>query len=457
MADFKLKRGYNIPLAGAALKQLTVIDAPDKVALLPDEFRGIKPRLTVKEGDKVKIGTALFTDKTHPEIQFVSSVSGKVVAINRGERRRLQEIVVENDSSGESETIGSWSPGELEKMDRAAVIQNLLASGLWPHLIQRPFIEVASPDDVPRDIFISGFNSGPLAADVGFLLREEQETFQLGLNMLSRLTDGAIHLSMDSKNNGSPQWFNQLSGIQLHRFSGPHPAGNVGVQIHHIKALKLGEKVWQIKPEAVALIGRFFSSGVYPTERIIAVAGSAIKERSYFKVTSGSSYTHFIKTEAVDQGAVRYISGDVLTGRSTNANGFVSYYDALISIIPEAKKKRRLLGYFRPGLDTPSFSKTFLSSFLKPGKMDYELDTGLKGGLRAFVMSATEYEKVLPMNILPVPLMKSILAQDVEEMEALGILELSEEDLALCSYICLSKTDFGEILQAGLDLIQKEG
>ncbi len=457
MAEFKLKKGYNVPLAGAAEKQLTVVDAPDTVALLPHEFRGIKPRLAVKEGDTVKIGTTLFTDKVYSEIAFVAPVSGKVIAINRGERRKLLEIVVKNDHKDEAESVGNWSVNDLENMKREEVVKNLLASGLWAHLIQRPFIQVANPEDMPRDIFISGFSTAPLAPEVGFLLQDEQEHFQLGVQMLSRLTEGSVHLSEDAGNHTSPDWFSQITGVQLHRFSGPHPAGNVGVQIHHIKPLKSGELVWQVRPEAVALIGRFFKNGTFPTERIVALAGTGVKERRYFKVRSGAVFSSFITEEMQESGALRFISGDVLTGWATKRDGFISFYDSLISVIPEAKKERKLLGYFRPGFKTPSFSKTFLSSFLRPGKNDYEMDTGLKGSHRAFVMSASDYEKVVPMNILPVPLAKSILAKDIEEMEGLGILELAEEDLALCSYICLSKTNFGQILRDGLDMIQKEG
>lgn len=279
MAEFKLKRGYNVPLAGAADKQLTVVDPPDTVALLPHEFRGIKPRLAVKEGDTVKIGTTLFTDKVHSDIVFVAPVSGKVVAINRGERRKLLEIVVENDRKDETERVGNWSTADLENMTREDVVKHLLASGLWAHLIKRPFIEVANPEETPRDIFISGFSTAPLAADVSFLLQEEQESFQFGVQMLAKLTDGAVHLSVDGKNNTSPGWFSQIKGVQVHRFSGPHPAGNVGVQIHHIKPLKSGELVWQVKPEAVALLGQFFKNGVFPTERIVALAGTGLKKK----------------------------------------------------------------------------------------------------------------------------------------------------------------------------------
>ena len=452
MAEYKLKRGYDIPLAGAAEKILETVAAPEKAALLPQEFRGIKPRLIVKEGDLVKIGTPLFTDKVNPDIRFVSPVSGKVEAVNRGERRMLMEIIVTNDKKDESEKIGDWAEDAVEKMQRDELVGHLLAGGLWPFIIQRPFGIIANPQDIPRDIFISAFDTAPLAAKPGFLLKEKMDDFQRGIDALKKLTEGSVYLSLPK----ADSLFADIQGVEKNVFSGPHPAGNTGVQIHHIKPLNRGEIVWQIKPEAAALIGAFFRTGIFPTERIVATAGSSLKERKYYKVRAGAPLNALIKQDNIIDENIRLISGNVLTGRTTRCGSFIGFYDTLISVIPEGETKRKLLGYFRPGFKTESFSKTFLSSFI-PTKKDYALDTRLKGGVRAFVMSATDYQKVLPMDIMPVQLAKSILAEDIEEMEGLGILELDEEDIALCSYICLSKTDFGKILRDGLNMIQKEG
>lgn len=452
MAEYKLKRGYDIPLAGAAEKTLETAAVPDKVALLPHEFRGIKPRLIVKEGESVKIGTPLFTDKQNPDIRFVSPVSGKVVAVNRGERRMLMEIIVENDKKDDAEKVGEWSADDAEKMARDEIIQALLAGGLWPFIIQRPFGSIANPQDMPRDIFISAFDTAPLAAKTGFLLKDKMDDFQRGIFALKKLTDGVVYLSLPKKDS----IFAKVDGVEKNVFSGPHPAGNVGVQMHHIKPLNRGEIVWQVKAEAVALIGEFFKMGRFPTERIIAVAGSSLKERKYFKTTAGAPLSSLIPQENIIDSSIRLISGNVLTGRTTRCGSYIGFYDTLITAIPEGETKRKLLGYFRPGFTTESFSKTFLSALI-PGKKKYALDTRLKGGHRAFVMSSTDYQKVMPMDIMPVQLAKSILAEDIEEMEGLGILELDEEDIALCSYICLSKTDFGKILRDGLNLIQKEG
>jgi len=452
MAEIRLKKGYDIPLAGSAKKELENAAAPSKVALLPGEFRGIKPKLNVKEGDVVQVGSTLFSDKQYSDVCFVSPVSGTISAINRGERRKLTEIVVENDQKSDAVKIGDWSKDTLTKMERSEVKQALLGGGLWPFILQRPFSVIANPDEVPRDIFISGFDTAPLAAKFGFLLKDRLADFQLGINMLAKMTDGQVFLSIPK----SESFFRDIKGVEMNVFSGPHPAGNVGVQMHHIKALNRGEMVWQINAEAVALIGKFFNTGTFPTERIFALAGSSVKDPKYIKATAGAPLADLIPESNLSDGELRFILGNVLTGRKTNLNSYLGFYDTLITVIPEGKEKRKLLGYFLPGFKTESFSKTFFSSLL-PGKKEYALDTLIKGGPRAFVMSASDYEEVVPMDILPVQLTKSILSEDIEEMEGLGILELDEEDVALCSYICLSKTDFGKILRDGLDMIQKEG
>jgi len=456
MAEFKLKKGYDIPIAGQAERVLQETATPSRVAVLPQEFPGVKPRLLVKEGDAVKQGTPVLQDKLNPDIMFVSPVSGKVAAVNRGERRILLEVVIENDGKNEREILGSWSKEEVLAMERTQIIRLLLKSGLWPYFIQRPFLKIAQPQDVPRDIFISAMDTAPLAADPNFLLQNEEENFQFGLDILRKLTNGSVHLSLDGNKADIAPAFAQAEGVEKHTFSGPHPAGNVGVHIHYIKPVTLGDKVWQIQPYAVALIGRFFTQGFFPSERVVATAGSSLKEGRYFKTVSGAPVSALIPEENVVDDEVRYIAGDVLSGDRISSAGYLSFYKHLVTVIPEGKRERKLLGYFRPGLDMLSFSYTFLSTWFRSSKRRYKLDTLAKGAPRALVMSASDYERVMPMDILPIPLIKSILAGDIEEMEGLGILELAEEDIALCSYIDLSKTDFGDILRQGLDLIEKE-
>ena len=454
MAEFKLKRGYDIPIAGQAEKKLTVLPSPERAAILPQEFRGLKLKLLISEGDSVKIGTPLLADKNNPDIKLVSPVSGTVSEIVRGERRMLKEIVVANDGKDTAEVVGKRNSDEAKKLKAEEIKRHLLAGGMWPLIRQRPFGKVANPADTPRDIFISAFDTAPLAADPAFMLEGEEETFQLGLDILGKLSGGKVHLSMNGTVQPQPAVFARAGGVEKHFFSGPHPAGNVGVQIHHIAALQKDELVWVVQPFAVALIGKFFLTGSFPNERVVALAGGSLKERGYVKTIVGAPIGSLIPEENIDDENVRFITGNVLTGSKSTYSGYLTYYDYLITVIPEARKERKLLGYFRPGLDLPSFSKTFLSGII-PGKK-FKMDTSLYGSHRAFILNE-EYERVVPMNIMPVQLMKSILAEDFEEMENLGILELDEEDVALCSYIDLSKNDFGAILRKGLDLIEREG
>ena len=426
MGEFKLKKGYDIKVAGAAEKVVTTLEIPKKVAVTPNEFRGVKVKLSVKPGDAVKIGSVLFEDKTLSDIKFVSPVSGKILEINRGERRALMEIVVENDLKDEKETVGNWKKDDLKKMDADAVKKALLKGGMWPHIIQRPFSKIANPNDTPRDIFISGMDTAPLAADLNLVMEGMEEYFQTGLDMMAKLTAGKVHLSLDLKNKSYAKAFADATGVEKHYFSGPHPAGNVGVQIHHVKALKHGEIIWTLKPFAVALIGKFFTEGFYQAERVVTIAGSSLKKGKYFKTITGTPVINLIPENEVVDSEVRLICGNILSG------------------------------YFLPGFKTPSYSNTYLAKFLMLARKDYVLDTKIHGGKRAFVATG-DYESVLPMDILPVYLAKSIIADDIEEMEGLGILELDEEDIALCSYICLSKTNFGYLLRRGLNFIEKEG
>ena len=456
MAEFHLKKGYDLKIAGKADERLEELPAPKKAAIMPPEFTGLKPKLIVKIGDEVKQGTPLFVDKGNEACKFVAPLSGKVTEINRGERRKLLSVVVESDGKNEVAPVGAWSVDQVSKMERAEISAHLQDSGLWPYLISRPFGKIADPNHPPRDIFISAMDTAPLAADPNFLLEGEEENFQSGLDVLQKLTDGKVYLSVDGNRAKIAPAFERATGVEKNTFYGKHPAGNVGVQIHHIKALGRGEHVWQVAPYAVALIGQFFKTGLYPAQRVVAVAGSSLKDRKYFKTIVGAPLATLIPEHNIMDDEVRFITGNPLTGNLSNAAGYVSFYQPSISVIPEGKKERKLLGYFLPGFKTMSMSRTFMSRWLPARKEGYAVDTLANGASRAFVMSASDYQRVMPMDILPVQLMKSIMAQDIAEMEGLGILELLEEDVALCSYMDLSKTDFGDLLRQGLDLMEKE-
>lgn len=454
MADYKLKKGFDINVAGKADLKLVELDAPRKAAILPSEFLGLKPKMDVEEGDPVKIGTVLFHDKNNEKIKFTSPVSGKVAAINRGDRRRIMEVVIENDMKNDAEKFMVIKPESAASAKKEQIIENMLKGGMWPLIRQRPFNKIANPEDEPRDIFVSGMDTAPLAADVDFIMQGLEADFQLGVDILGQLTPGKVYLGVNGKADKVAPAFKNVTNVEKNSFSGPHPAGNVGVHIHHTKPIKSGQKIWYVQPYAVALIGKFFRTGQFANERIIATAGSALNERQYYKVTLGTPLASLITEGNVNHPEPRFISGNILTGRKISAGAFTSFYDNLISVIPEGPKEKKLLGWYRPGLKMRSFNRSFLSSWVGPE--EYEVNTLLYGGKRAFVATG-DYEKVMPMDIYPVYLIKSILAEDITEMEGLGILEVDEEDVALCSYICPSKYDFGGIVRQGLDLIEKEG
>ena len=454
MADYKFKKGFDINISGKAELKLVTLDDPKKAAVQPAEFLGLKPKMEVNEGDIVKIGTPLFSDKFNESIKFTSPVSGKVAEINRGERRRLMEIVIENDMKNDAVKFKTVQPDGLARLSREEIIENMLKSGVWPAIRTRPFNKIANPAEAPRDIFISGMDTAPLAADLDFIMQGLDNEFQMGIDVLAKLTEGKIYLGINGKSSNETSVFRKAQNVEKNTFSGPHPAGNIGVQIHHIKPIKSGEKVWYVQPYAVALIGKLFLSGQYPAERIVATAGNALNERQYYKITQGTPVASLVTEGNINHPEPRIISGNVLTGRKISIHSYTSYYDNLITVIPEGPKERKFIGWYRSGLKMRSFNRSFASTWFGP--KEYDVNTLMNGGTRAFIMTG-DYEKVLPMDIYPVYLIKSILAEDITEMEGLGILEVDEEDMALCSYICPSKYDFGGIVRKGLDLIEKEG
>jgi Na+-transporting NADH:ubiquinone oxidoreductase subunit A len=451
----KIKKGYDIKLIGAAEPELVNAEPSKLFALQPPDFLGIKPKLVVEVGDVVKIGTLLFTDKQNPRVKFLSPAAGKISLINRGERRVITEVVVEATSNEAAVAFPKLSATDIAAKSRDEIVAYLLEGGVWPYIRQRPFSKIADPQAIPRDIFISGLDTSPLAPDYTVLLADEQEAFKTGLSLLRKLTTGKVYFSIKDADSGNLSEYQNLSGVDLHAFTGPHPAGNVSVQIERIAPLKRGEIVWYIYAPDVILLGKLAHAGQFPIERIVAVAGSAVNpaKRKYYRTRLGASVQTMVKEGDLQDADVRFISGGVLRGRGIGAAGFLGFYESLLTIIPESNE-RKFLGWFSPGRKYESFSKTFLSKLFRP--KGYILDTRLHGGVRAFIQTG-EYEKVMPLDILPMHLVKSIIAEDIEEMEALGILECAPEDFALCTYICPSKIDFGAYVQSGLDLIEKEG
>ena len=433
-----IKRGLDIKLIGVAEK-VTSESSASVFALKPTDFQGVSPKLILKEGAKVEAGTAVFFDKNKPAVQFCSPVSGEITEIKRGEKRKILEIIISKDSSS---SFKKFSP---KSSSREEVISSLCEGGVWPFVKQRPFDVVANPEDKPKAIFVTGFNTEPLTADYDYSLYGQDTDFQKGLDVLKMLTDGAVHLNIHSERTAS-NMFKNATGVTINTFSGPHPSGNVGIQINKIEPVNKGEVVWTLNALGVTTIGKYFNTGKFDVSRLVAVAGGKVKKPKYIKSIAGAQISS-ITDGNLDNDNTRVISGGVLTGTKVENDGFLGYYDSTVTAIKEGNQTE-MFGWITPGTDKFSMSRTFLS-FLTPGK-SYDLNTNLRGEHRAFVMS-NEYEKVFPMDIYPVQLIKECLAYDLEKMEAMGIYEVAPEDFALCEFVCTSKTEVQDIIRKTLD------
>lgn len=455
LKHIRLNRGLDIPIKGSAKLKIEKTIISDIISVKPTDFKNLTPKLCVREGDMVKAGTILFIDKYNPEIGFASPCSGSVASIVRGEKRKLLEIKIKADQTTDYLNFGVTST----KASAQEVKEKLLKSGLWVALKQRPYGIVANPKDEPKAIFISGFDSAPLAPDYNFILKDELNNLQAGANALAKLTKGGIHIGLSSKDFAASP-LNKLQGVNTTGFDGPHPSGNVGVQIHHINPVNKGEVVWTIDPFFLAAIGKLFTTGIYDLTRIIAVAGNRVENPCYIKTLPGSQIADFKELFATKEVEIcnqaigcRYISGNVLTGDNVGIEGSLGFYANMISVISEGNYNE-LLGWAKPFRTKKfSFSCSYFS-WLTP-KKKYKVDTNTNGGPRAFVVSGL-YEKVLPMDIYPVFLLKAILAEDLDKMEQLGIYEIIEEDLALCEYVCPSKIEVQDIVAKGIKLMIKE-
>jgi len=442
-----LKKGLNIRMKGKPNQKLAEASPTETYAINPPDFPGVVPKVVSKEGAEVKTGTVLFYDKNNPEIKFTSPTTGRVKAINRGERRRILEVVVEATGKEEFETFKQADPVTLKAEE---IKELLLNSGMWPMLRRRPYNIVAKPNEAPAAIFISGFNTLPLGPDIDFLLKDQQENFQTGINALKKLTEGKIHLNLyDGKQHTAA--LTAAEGVEFNYFKGPHPAGEPGIQIHHISPINKGDIYWHIHPQDVAAIGRFFKEGRFIPERIVALSGSEVKEPQYYHTRIGAEISPMVKDNVLKDN-VRYISGSVLYGTKIRPDGYIGYYHHHVAVIPEGND-RELFGWAKPGFDKFSLSRTFFS-WLQP-KREFVINTNLKGGRRSYVVTG-EYEQVLPMDILPQQLIKSILIEDIDRMEQLGIYEIAEEDVALMEFVCTSKQPVQKLVREGIDLMIRE-
>lgn len=446
-----VKRGLDIPILGRATGEPVQIEAPARVAYTPTEFRGLVPRLAVKEGDEVKAGGALFTSKRTPAIRLLSPVAGRVAEIRRGHRRVIEAVVVERTGDAQ-ESLRTHDLAALERIPREQAIADLQAGGLWPTLRTRPLDVVADPAVPPQAILVGGMETGPLQPGPEVLLdKDAGDQLQAGIHVLRALTDGKVYLTL-AEGSSHPALAN-VQGVDVHTFLGPHPAGDPGVQVNLVEPPRGTSKVWYIRAWEVALIGRLFLEGRFPAERTYAVVGTGAVHQRFVRTVLGAPLRHVVGDVA--PGPMRWIRGSVLTGdRADPDTGFASFYRNAVHILPDMTD-RELLGWATPQLARWSFHRAYLSGFFR-AKRQVDMRPGINGGHRALVV-AHVYERVVPTPDINVPfLFKSIIAGDLEESMQLGLLDLTDEEAALCTYVCPSKMEFDVLLRQGLQQYVKE-
>lgn len=441
---YKIKQGLDIKLKGKAesiIKQEQVV--VNEYALKPTDFPGLTPRVVVREGDSVKAGTPLFYDKYQEKVKFVSPVSGIVKEVRRGERRKVLEVIITPDEKAFTyetfEADEKASPEEIKEV--------MLKAGIFPSIKQRPYDVIANPEETPRAIFVSTFDTAPLGLDYDFIIRRELDSFKAGLRVLSKLAPLYVNLRDVSDKD-------MTEGIEatVSVFKGKHPASNVGVQINKIAPINKGETIWTIAPQDVIILGRLFLEKKYDARIVVALSGSEVIHPIYYSLHKGVSVQGVLKGNLKDEQVVRVISGNTLVGTKIEENGFLGFYDNQLTVIPEGAEYE-FLGWIRPGFGKMSVSRSFFS-WLVPNRK-YNLSANTRGEERAFVMSG-EYERVFPMDIMPVQLLKAILAKDIDKMEQLGIYDVAPEDFSLCEFVCTSKIESQRIVREGLDYLRNE-
>ncbi len=447
-----LKKGLDVPVSGAPEKRLSKTVISDIVAIQPEDFKGLLPRLLVKEGDRVLAGSPVLSDKKNPDIIVAAPASGTVKEVVRGEKRKLLAVLIQTDDKQEYLDFGKKNPADLSAEE---VKSALLAGGLWPVLVQRPYGILADPAITPKGIFVSAINAAPAAADVDFAYGDEIAALQAGIDALSKICP--VHVSFDAKRYPSSN-LNRLKGCEVHLFQGKYPVGNVGVQISHISPIRKDQTVWTVSLHGLAAIGKLFLGGRYDVLRKVAVGGPAAIQPAYICTLPGMPMSELKPFYGAEPQGLRLISGNIFSGRNVGERGYLGFADDCITIIKEGTDKE-LLGWARPfRFNQYSADHTYFNwclGWLTPGRK-YDMDTNLHGGPRAFVMSDGYYAKFLPMDIYPIYLAKACLAGDIEKMEKFGIYEVLPEDLAICEYADPSKNYIQEMIAKGIDLMLKE-
>jgi len=450
LAHINIRKGHNIRISGSPENEYFSRPKSKTVSIQPNNFRYVKPKLLVKVGDKVDIGSPIFFDKVQPDIKWASPGSGEIKEIILGDRRSVENIIIELNEEEKSVLHTPVKYQEISSLGKAKVTDQIMEANLWPMIRQRPFNKIADPNDTPMAIFVSGFNSAPLTVNLDFALRYKQSVFQAGLNVLNQLSNGKVHLTFEVDTNC--ETLTAARNVNLHTINGPHPSGNVGIQIHHINPWKPNEVIWVINAQHVLTIGDLFLKGIYDPSIVATVAGPGVKNPAHIQTRTGASIETFL-LDNLNSDDNRIISGDVLTGQETNLNGFLGYYDTTISVVPNSNE-REFLGLLKPGNEQSRYSVT--NAFISQNKSNFNFTTQQSGSLRPMV-PINAWENMLPMDIYPNTLYRSILAEDFEEMEGLGLLECDEEDFALCSFVCPSKIDVGSVIRHGLNLMKDDG
>ena len=444
--DIRIKKGLDINLVGVAEQNTSKAVLSNVYAINLLDFHGIMPKMLVRQGAEVKAGEPLFYSKDNQDMLFASPVSGELIEITRGARRRILTIKILADKSQEYLELSSPGPGADSEEIKAV----LLKSGCWPFIKQRPYDVVADPTATPKAIFVSAYATAPLAADLNYTLTGKEKELQAALTALSKLTPGKVHVSV-GKGSNSP--FTNLEDIELHKVSGPHPAGLVGTQINKLDPINKGELVWTVTPQDLVIIGELLLTGKFNAQRTIALAGSSVKSPKYFTTKIGAEIATFLYASGVKEEKFRVINGDVLTGKKTSPAGFLGFYNNTVSVIPEGDDYE-FFGWNKPVFDKISSTRALTFSWLQP-KKKYDLDTNTNGEHRAFVVTGM-YEEVFPLDIYPLQLLKACMVKDLDEMEQLGLYEVIPEDFSLTEFICISKQPHQKIIREGLDLLQKE-
>ena len=443
----KISKGLDIKIDGKAVEKTVKIQPSGVIEIKPDHFHGITPKVTVKEGEAIKAGTPLFYNKNYESMKFVSPVSGSIREIKRGERRKVMSILIDVNSQPEFLQFGVKKTSSLTADE---IKSTLLNSGLWVYIKQRPYDTIANPDRTPKAIFISGFDSAPLAPDYEYVMKDKMNDFQAGLDVLSKLTTGKIHIGLKSANS----IFATAKGVETTIFTGVHPAGNAGVQINKVNPINKGEVVWTINPQDVVIMGRLFSKGVVDMTKTIALTGPEVENPQYFETIAVNSITDIVKGNLKKTSyPLRFVSGNLLTGIQISENGFLTPYASQISVIDDGGETHELFGWAMPRLNKFSASNMFFTKLLPRKKFKY--DARLLGGPRAIIMSG-EWDKVFPMDILPEQLIKAMIAKNIDRMENLGAYEVAPEDFALCEFVDTSKLPLQAIVREALDFLKNE-